>query len=432
VPRSPLFLAALASAAVPGLDPVSAEGVHSAADASFEVAFVTDRQERRWVVKAPRNQAAGAELEAVGMLGPLLARRLEVAMPVVRGTVAVPEGRAIVYLRLPGRPLDFGAVPSGAIARAMGRALAQIHNLEHAVLEEAGRPTYDAEAHRRRQLSELDRAAATGHVPTNLLTRWEQRLEDISLWRFAPTAVHGSFVGDNVLVSFDDDDDSETGAVRGVLGWEHSRVGDPADDFADLVSRAGPDTIDAVLRAYTQSRVERPDGNLLARARLAAEMTPMQVLLRALGAGAIQVVEQKADELRELERRISMEDERRAVDADLSLGSERPLDSDWAMESDWALEAERTNDEARPTSLARGSPTDAAPPEPDWDATQPHQPFPDTSVTQVIDHGASPGDVPDVESVDAGQAQGHPAGAEPANADTRRADTGTADAAEDR
>lgn len=401
--RSPLFLAALASAAVPGLDPVSVEGVHSAADASFEVAYVTDRQERRWVVKAPRNQAAGAELEAVGQLGPLLARRLDVAMPVVRGAVPVPEGRAIVYLRLPGRPLDFAAVSPGPLASAIGRALAQIHNLEHAVLEEAGRPTYDAEAHRRRQLSDLDRAAATGHVPTNLLTRWEQRLEDISLWRFAPTAVHGSFVGGNVLVSFDDEEDAETGAVRGVLGWERSRVGDPADDFADLVRRSEPETVDAVLRAYTQSRVERPDGNLLARARLAAEMNPMQVLLRALGAGAIPVVEQQADELRSLEQWISAEDERRAHDADRALDADRVLNAGAA---------------GRPASRLSASPASSPRPEPDWDATQPHQPFPDTSATQVIDQGRSPIGLLDAESADAVSADAEAEDGESADAES--------------
>jgi aminoglycoside phosphotransferase (APT) family kinase protein len=347
VTRTPLFLAALASAAVPGLDPVSVEGVRTRAGGAFDVAFVTDTQDRRWVIKAPLTQGAGAELEAVAALGHLLGRRLDLAMPMVRGEVPVPEGRAIVYLRLPGRPIDFGALPPGDLADGLGRALAHIHNIELAVFEEAGRPVYDAESHRRRQLSELDRAAATGHVPTNLLTRWEQRLEDISLWRFAPTAVHGSFVGDNVLASFDDEDRAETGEVRGVLGWEESRIGDPADDFADLLRWAPPDAFDVVLRTYAQSRVERPDGNLLARARLAAEMTPMRVLLRALASSALDVVEEAAESLRALDERASEEDERRVLEAD-----------------------------------------------PDWDATQPHQPFPHQSQTpateQATDQSSSP------------------------------------------
>jgi aminoglycoside phosphotransferase (APT) family kinase protein len=393
VPRSPLFLAALASSAVPGLDPVSVEGVRTRAADAFDLAFLTDQQDRRWVVKAPLTPASGAELEAVVALGPLLGRRLDLAMPIVRGQVAVPEGRAIVYLRLPGRPVDFAAVPPGDLASGIGRALAHIHNLDLGLFEEAGRPVYDAEAHRRRQLSELDRAAATGHVPTNLLTRWEQRLEDISLWRFAPTAVHGSFTGEHVLVSFQDEDRADAGEVRGVLGWEQSRIGDPADDFADLVGFAAAESLDVVLAAYAQSRVERPDGNLLARARLAAEMTPMRILLRALASAAHDLVEDAAETLRALDERVVVEDELRAVEAD--------------RESAGACSTPGLglHDEASPPSLPgvadASNPAEPQPePEPDWDATQPHQSFPDQSVTQAIEppHRASPADGPDVES----------------------------------
>ena len=392
--RSPLFLAALASAAAPGLDPVSVEGVRTRAGGAFDLAFLTDHQDRRWVVKAPLTQASGAELEAVVALGPLLGRRLDLAMPMVRGQVPVPEGRAIVYLRLPGRPVDFAALPPGDLASGIGRALAHIHNLDLGLFEEAGRPVYDAEAHRRRQLSELDRAAATGHVPTNLLTRWEQRLEDISLWRFAPTAVHGSFTGEHVLVSFRDEDRADAGEVRGVLGWEQSRIGDPADDFADLVGSAAAESLDMVLSAYAQSRVERPDGNLLARARLAAEMTPMRVLLRALASAARDVVDHAAESLRALDERVAVEDELRAVEADRA--SVEALSTPRVGQRDHTglPSVHRVSEAPNP---AEPEPDPES--EPDWDATQPHHPFPDSSVTQAVDapSPASPPDGPDVE-----------------------------------
>ena len=405
VTRSPLFLAALASAAVPGLDPVSVEGVRTKVGGAFDLAFLTDDQDRRWVVKAPRTQVAGAELEAVVALGAVLGRRLDLAMPMVRGQVPVPEGRGIVYLRLPGRPVDFAALPPGDLASGVGRALAHIHNVDLSLFEEAGRPAYDAESHRRRQLSELDRAAATGHVPTNLLTRWEQRLEDISLWRFKPTAVHGSFAGEHVLVSFRDEDRADAGEVRGVLGWEQSRIGDPADDFADLVGSAAPEALDMVLSAYAQSRVEHPDGNLLARARLAAEMTPMRVLLRALATSARELVEDAAESLRALDERVAVEDELRAVQAD--------------RESVEALSTPREGqqDEAGlpgpPRVSTAPSPADLGPrpePELDWDATQPHTPFPDPSATRAIDP-ARPASPPDGPEVEVGGSAEEPAGA---------------------
>ncbi|TQM62275.1 phosphotransferase [Humibacillus xanthopallidus] len=364
--RSPLVLAALASSAVPGLDPVSVEGVRVTPGDLFEVAYVQDSQDRRWVVKAPRTAAAGAMLDDIAALSGLLGRRLDVAMPMVRGHAPVAEGRAAVYLRVPGRPLDFSALPPGPLAEAVGRTLAHIHNVELLLFEEAGRPTYDAEAHRRRQLSELDRAAATGHVPTDLLTRWERMLEDVSLWRFAPSPVHGAFTGDNVLASFDDEQDAGSGHVRGVLAWEESRVGDPADDFADLVARAGPDTLDSVLESYARSRVERPDGALVARARLAAEMTPLRTLLRALSSGDLVLVERTAGRLRTLADRLEQDDERHARED--------------------AARSERSRRAGEQAALASALDPDdpEAPPAPEWDATAPHHPFPMLAETQAV------------------------------------------------
>lgn len=377
--RSPLQLAALASAAVPGLDPVAVEGVRGSATGDHDVAFVDDAQERRWVVRAPRTAAAGALLHDGTRLAALLARRLEVAVPLVRGLAEVPEGMAAVYPWLPGRGLDFAGLTPGPLAADLGRVLAHVHNIERLLYEEAERSAYDAEAHRQRLLSDLDRAAATGHVPTELLTRWETRLEDVSLWRFAPTPLHGSLVGSHVLATFDDPLDAESGHVRGLLAWEQARIGDPADDFASLVLEAPDDALDSVLEAYTHARVERPDGGLLARAQLAGEMQPMRRLLSAVVRGDRMLVEAAARSLRELADEIRAAEEERS-----ELAAAEALLADQAAEA-----AEAAAEAAR--AAGREAMTELVPvAEPDWDATQPHQPFPADGATQLIDAAPPP------------------------------------------
>ncbi len=293
--RSPAFLAALASAAVPGLDPVSVEALPSTPDQSFDVAFVQDAEHRRWVVRAPRTDVAGAEMDrTVGLLA-LLGRRLPFAVPAPKGFVALAEGgRAAVYPYLPGHQLDFAELPPGpGLAAELGRALAALHNTDPGVYEEAGLPSYDADAYRTRRLADLDRAAESGRVPTTLLARWEAALEDVSLWRFAPTATHGDLTGDQVLAVFTDDADASTGKIRALTGWEDAKVADPADDFAALVADAPPGAVETVLEAYAHQRVERPDANLLVRARLVAELGLLGTLMTALtrkDAGAVEVL----------------------------------------------------------------------------------------------------------------------------------------------
>ncbi|HEY5249799.1 MAG TPA: macrolide 2'-phosphotransferase [Dermatophilaceae bacterium] len=301
--RTPLALAALASAAVPGLDPATVEGVVQRSGHQFEVAFIEDTQHRRWVIRAPRSAAAGAQMDvSVALLG-LLSRRLPFSVPTPKGFVTLKEGgRAVVYPYIAGRPLDFAHLPGGpGIAAELGRALAALHNVDLALCEEAGLTSYDPDTYRTRRLSDLDRAAATGHVPTGLLSRWERSLEDVSLWRFAPTPTHGDLSGDEVIAIFNDDSDATTGRICGLTGWENVKVADPADDFATLVTQASPLAFDSVLEAYAHARTDRPDKYLERRARLAGELKLVSGLLTAVGSKNPKNIEACAEKLHKLD-----------------------------------------------------------------------------------------------------------------------------------
>ena len=287
---------------MPGLDPATVEGVVPLAGQQFEVAFVQDTQHRRWVVRAPLTAAAGAQMDVTVSLLGLLSRRLPFSVPTPKGFAALKEGgRAAVYPYLAGRPLDFAHLPAGpGIAAELGRALAALHNVDRALFDEAGLPSYDADTYRTRRLSDLDRAAETGHVPTALLARWERSLEDVSLWRFAPTPTHGDLTGDEVLAVFDDDGDAATGRIRGLTGWEDAKVADPADDFAALVTQASRSAFDSVLEAYAHARVDRPDKHLERRARLAGELKLVSDLLTAVGSKDQRGIEASTARLRQL------------------------------------------------------------------------------------------------------------------------------------
>jgi aminoglycoside phosphotransferase (APT) family kinase protein len=311
VDRSPLFLAALASAAVSGLDPASVEAVPNEPGQQYDVAFVQDTQHRRWVVRAPRTPAAGAQMDVTVTLLGLLARRLPFSVPTPRGFAALKDGgRAAVYAYLPGQNIDFAELPAGpGLSAELGRAIAALHNADHALFDEAGLPAYDADTYRTRRLSELDRAAATGHVPPGLLSRWEKALEDVTLWRFAPTPTHGDLTGDQVLVVFEDEQDASTGRVKALTGWDDAKVADPAEDFFALATQASPAALETVLEAYSHARSERPDANLLTRAKLHAEMRILADLMAATAAGEGLQVGRHAAALHRLDERVHDEEE---------------------------------------------------------------------------------------------------------------------------
>lgn len=277
--RSDLALAALATAAVPGLRAVEVRAI--ASDGDDDVALVVDDERRRWIVRSPRDAASGADLEAEMTLlrsfGAYVdSGRLPFAVPAPAGFAQLDEGgRAVVYPEIPGTSLPVDSLRAGpGLARAVGQALAALHELPVSLVEDAGLPSYTSDHYRRRHLSLLDEAAATGRVPVRLLRRWETALEDVATWRFRPVVTHGDLGADHVLVAQQ--------SVNGIVDWSSCQVADPADDLAWLVVVAPPDAVESVLEAYQQARAELTDAHLVDRAHLVSELALVRWLLHGI------------------------------------------------------------------------------------------------------------------------------------------------------
>jgi macrolide phosphotransferase len=282
VRRNPIELAAVATAAVPGLTPTA---VSSAPDdpADFDSALLLDSEGKRWRVRSPRHAEASARLETEFLVlqafAPGIRAELPFLMPTVAGTVRQGPLSTFVYSHLAGATRSVEDLSSGsaALAREIGAALAAIHDLPRYLVSNADLPSYTPNEFRQRRLNELDQAATTGKIPPLLLRRWEHAMEDVSLWRFNPCVVHGDLHEDNLLVDGD--------RVMAVTGWTDLRIGDPADDMAWLVASNEQGFVDAVLEHYTSSRRDAPDAHLLRRAALSAEFALAQYLVKGLAAG---------------------------------------------------------------------------------------------------------------------------------------------------
>ncbi|GAA4417033.1 hypothetical protein GCM10023169_12690 [Georgenia halophila] len=296
--RSALALAALATTAVPGLD-VVATRPPQATSSEYQTTGLLDAGGRSWVVRAPLTTAAGAALEGEVALLSQLVREVDegrlpfdVARPV--GFAELPEGgRAMVHRALVGRPLELEELTAGpGLSAALGRAIAAFHELDAAVIADAGLPVYDPDAYRKRRLAEVDEAARTGRVPAALLNRWEHALEDVKLWRFRPTPVHGDLAPEHVLVT--------DGRVSAMLGLTDAHVGDPAEDLAWLQASAPEESLDAIEEAYALARTESADETLMERALLVSELALARWLLHGVRTGEATVVEDATEMLHQL------------------------------------------------------------------------------------------------------------------------------------
>ncbi len=330
VARSPLVLAALSTVAVADLDAVDVRrSPHPGR--GIDAAIVIDADGGRWVARAPQDAAAGAALEAeVALLSGLAAQAdagvLPFAVPRLAGSVMLPEGgRAVVHRQLPGRPIRLEELgPGPGLAAALGRAIAAIHELPVSVVENAGLPVYEADAYRRRRLAELDEAARTGHVPAFLLRRWERALEDIALWHYQPTVVHGDLSAEHVLC----DDDEPVG----ILGWSETKVADPADDLAWLLVAAPQPAVDPIIEAYHLRRTELRDPHLPTRALLAGELAVVRWLMHGVNTGNEAVVDDARSMLTELELHLTRYEEAARAATSAAAMDAAPDPAGWAEE----------------------------------------------------------------------------------------------------
>ena len=249
------------------------------------------------------------ELQALRAFSPGIRAELPFHVPHIAGSVRRGDLSTFVYSHLEGSTWDLESLCAGGrrMASELGRALAAIHELPPTLVHRADLPSYEANEFRQRKLNELDQAATSGHIPSTLLRRWEHALEDVTLWKFSPTVVHGDLHEDNLLIS--------GGRVSAVTGWTDLRIGDPADDFAWLAAAEDPDFADAVYAAYAATRTTPVDPHLARRASLAAEFALAQWMVRGLAVNDTGMIAEAEDMMATLVEDIHASEQAHAEEA---------------------------------------------------------------------------------------------------------------------
>lgn len=276
--RTHLTLAALATAAVPGLDVQSARSHTGSGHGEFDSAVVTARDGREVIVRMPRSQAAeteqAADLVALRALTTGVRSRLPFDLPEYLGQAPINGTRALAYDFLPGHPVGLDHLTGDAgLAASVGRAIAAVHSLPTAFISDAGLPQQTAPDARAAAITLIGRAADTGHLPAALLRRWEEATDDDSLWQFAPVVINGTLSAASLLVSDD--------AVSAIIGWSGLRVGDSARDLHWLLASRG-EAAETAIAAYTAGRGSASDRLITQRAMLYAELELARWLLHGV------------------------------------------------------------------------------------------------------------------------------------------------------
>lgn len=270
-----LSVAAMATAAVPGLTVTASSEWTAGRAGDYDSAIVRDTDGRTLLARVPASPAAvveqAAQKNALAAMTAGVRARLPFAVPHWLGGATDQALHIGVFDYLPGYsalsvPIEFDS----QLVIELGRAIAAIHELPRGFAVEAGLPQHSAEQARETVEDIVDRADATGRLPRALADRWGAAVDDARLWDYAPTVTHGSLERESFLTN--------GVGVTGVLGWSDLQLGDPAADLRWV------QTLDAASRRrlfdeYTEARGASVDRQVRQRALLYAELELARWLL---------------------------------------------------------------------------------------------------------------------------------------------------------
>ena len=276
--RSHITLAALATAAVPGFDPVQAQAFSTGMHGDFFAAIVTDAAGRELIVRVPNSAEAeaqlGAEKYALETMTAGIRSRLSFDVPTLVGRAPLGKTFGLVFEFLHGDQLtlsDF--TPETGLPTSIGTAIASIHSLPTHFVSDAGLPTFSAQDVQRQTRELVSRAQATALLPAALSARWQEAVDDSSLWMFDPTVIPGSL-----------------GADSGIAG---------TDSVADMhwIINAPIEAQNIAFGSYGDSRHSLVDPKLRQRATLYSELELAKWLLHGVEQKSPEIVDDAIDML---------------------------------------------------------------------------------------------------------------------------------------
>ena len=295
--KTPYELAALATVAVPRLE-VAGLRPPQFSDEVLSVTGLIDTSGDRWMVVCPHDTVGGLDMEAQNSVLERLGKahdfsKIPFEVPRPAGFTRTPEGdRVMVHRDLGGHVMETSDFDDPHLLPAsLGNALASLHNLPELIYTGVNLPAYSAIECRDRHQAVLDEAAQEVVIPANLWDRWEESLENLSLWRFLPSPIHGDLSETSIHV--------DHGRVCALTGFSSAHVGDPAVDIAWVFARASDEFLERFHEAYQQTRSEK-DLHLLERAELLSELAVVRWLVHGLHSGDSDIVDEARAMLAEL------------------------------------------------------------------------------------------------------------------------------------
>ena len=221
----------------------------------FLVVFAEDAVGERWVLRFPRREDVLPSADKEKRTLDLIVPRIAVEVPQWR----VYTDELIAYRQLTGVPagtidheamayvweIDEKNVPS-VFTKTLAEAMVSLHRIQSKAVETANLPVENAEEARKNMMKRMENVRAEFDVNEKLWKRWQDWVNNDTLWPAETCLVHGDLHAGHILIH-------SSARVTGIIDWTEASVTDPANDFVPHLRTFGEQALRDLILQYEQA-----------------------------------------------------------------------------------------------------------------------------------------------------------------------------------
>lgn len=216
----------------------------------FKVCFATDKYGKQWLLRIPRRNDLGEQIEKEKRILQLAAKHLSIQVP--DWQTASPK--LIAYPLLIDNPaLTFDAITYGVTwninqdnpnyVPSLATALVELHNVPEKEVIKNSLKVLKPDDLRPEIAERLQLVKSELGINNELETRYKRWLDNDALWPEFTRFIHGDLYAGHVLTT-------KEGIVSGVIDWSTAHTSDISQDFSGHVSVFGEESLKALIAEY--------------------------------------------------------------------------------------------------------------------------------------------------------------------------------------
>jgi len=216
----------------------------------FKVGFATDKKGRQWLLRIPRRNNLGEQIENEKRILRLVKKHLSVQVP--DWQIATPK--LVAYPLLKDKPaLTFDAKTYAVTwnmdkenpnyVPSLAKTLVELHGISQKDVLKNGLKVMEPNDLRPEIADRLRLVKTELGIDSALEVRYRKWLDNDVLWPDFTQFIHGDLYAGHVLTSKD-------GVVSGIIDWSTGQISDISQDFSGHVSVFGEESLKQLITEY--------------------------------------------------------------------------------------------------------------------------------------------------------------------------------------